>query len=77
MPTFYIHVRKSGDELHSVNADSFEEALALYNDGAATLKQDENTEIHNIVVENIETGEKKNEADLLDAPGEPADADPA
>lgn len=64
--TFHIHVRKTGNELHSVNAESFEEALRLYNDGAATLKADKTTEVHDIVVTNLETGERKNEADLIE-----------
>ena len=76
MPTFYIHVRKAGTETHSVDAESHADALRLYNEGAATLKDDETTEVHSVVVEDLSTGVRIDEGDLEDEPAQAEASNP-
>lgn len=72
MPNTYdIHITKTGTERHSVTAESFEEALALYREGRADLRDDEMEGIDSITIVDRISGDKRTE-DEIDNP-EPAE----
>lgn len=63
--TYDIFVRATVTERHSVNAESFEHALKLFNEGTSTHKDTNQQEVHNIWLEDRLSGARKNEVDLV------------